>query len=89
MRPQPVRALTYIRKWGSASAPVLLTCDDNHAYVVKGAYAKRQIMNDHVVAHLGIYLKAPVGEVARVEVTAELVENEPGHRSLLNRCTGR
>jgi len=81
-RPGPTQAQTYIRKWGSASKPVLLTCDDGHAYVVKGGHAGRQIVNDQVVGQLGQALGAPGAPVTVVEVAAELIAAEPELQNL-------
>jgi hypothetical protein len=41
-RSAPIKAQTYRnKKWGSASAPVVLCCRDGHEYVVKGRQAGR------------------------------------------------
>jgi hypothetical protein len=72
-----VRANTFRRDWQSASHPVLLLCDDNLEYVVKGSQAGRMIFNDHVVAWLGHALGAPIGVPRVIEVTPSLIALEP------------
>jgi HipA-like kinase len=67
---------TFRRKWQSASRPVLLLCDDGKEYVVKGSHAGRQIVNDHIVAHLGAALGAPVSAAALVIIPDELKQAE-------------
>jgi hypothetical protein len=72
-----VTAQTFLRRWATASNPVLVGCDDGHDYVVKGRQAGRMLVNDHVVARLGGMLAAPVGHVALVDVPQGLVDAEP------------
>lgn len=77
-KPPPVyRAITYLKKWDTASKPVLLRCSDGSEFVVKGANAGKQAVNDQIVGRLGRAMGAPVGEVALVEVPQELVAIEP------------
>jgi hypothetical protein len=65
----PVRATNVVRIWLNADAlPVLVDCDDEQRYVVKGGPGGRQIVADHVVAHLGRALGSPTGQPALVEV---------------------
>jgi hypothetical protein len=45
--------------------------------MVKGQQAGRQIVNDQVVARLGVALGAPVGEPRIIEIPRELIEIEP------------
>ena len=61
---------------GSARA-VLLRGMDKQTYCVKGQQAGRQIINDQIVARLGILIDAPVGKPEIVDVSAELKEIEP------------
>lgn len=70
-------AETFLRKWETASKPVLLRCDDKNEYVVKGQQAGRMLVNDHVVAKIGILLGAPVPHAAIVQVPSELISAEP------------
>ncbi len=73
----PVMALTFLRAWGSVSAPVLVSAADGHQYVVKGRHNGRMIVNDQLIGLLGCALGAPVGEVALVNVPDQLVVAEP------------
>jgi hypothetical protein len=75
--PQTVTAHTYIKKWPSASVPVLLICDDANEYVVKGPQTGRQAVNDRVVARLGRAAGAPVGDPILVNVPQDLITAEP------------
>ena len=76
-----VAANTFRREWNSFSHPVLLLCDDNREYVVKGSQVGRAIFNDHVIAWLGHTLGAPTGIPRIIDVPAWLVAQEPkmGH----------
>jgi hypothetical protein len=76
-REQPVNAHTFLRRWHTFSKPVALRCDDGNEYVVKGQHAGRGIVNDHVVAHLGVALGAPVGVPRLVNIPLELKQFEP------------
>jgi hypothetical protein len=75
--PIVVEAHTFIKKWPSASQPVLLRCDDSREYVVKGLQAGRMVANDQIVARIGCIADAPVGVPAMVNVSAELIAAEP------------
>jgi hypothetical protein len=70
-------AETFLRKWETASKPILLRCDDKNEYVVKGRQAGRMLVNDHVVAKIGILLGAPVPLVTVIQVPSELISAEP------------
>jgi hypothetical protein len=72
-----VRAETYIKSFPTASRPVLVRCDDDNDYVVKGRQAGRMIVTDHVVGAVGQLANAPVGEPVLVDVPDELVAAEP------------
>jgi len=103
LRSPPVRAITFIRRWESNARPVAFRCDDGLTRVVKRVRRDtnlgRALVNDHIVAHLGYVLGAPVGEPWFVDVPAELVAAEPqiqhftpgiGHGTLfIDRCTDR
>jgi hypothetical protein len=73
----PIIAKTFRRGWRTKAQPVLLKCNDGKNYVVKGQQAGRQIINDQVVARLGMAIGAPVGEPKIVEIPTELVAREP------------
>jgi len=75
--PAVVTAHTFIKKWPTASQPVLLRCDDDREYVVKGTQAGRMVVNDQIVARLGDLAGAPVGTPALVAVPQALVDAEP------------
>jgi hypothetical protein len=73
-RPSPVKAHTYRnKKWGTASAPVVLGCDDGSDYVVKGQQVGRAIANEQIVGKLGAALGAPVGQINLIDVPADLI----------------
>lgn len=77
--PPPV-AHTFVKRWPSASAPVLLVCDDggtDREFVVKGRQGGKQPVNDQIVGRLGVGLGAPVGVPALVEVPQALIDAEP------------
>lgn len=71
-----IQAVEFTRAWRTKSEPVLLKCEDDFEYVVKGQQAGRQIVNDQLVARLGELLQAPVGKPAIVYVPQELIDNE-------------
>ena len=76
-RPKTLRALTYHKlKWGTYSKPVLLECDDENLYVVKGIQVGRAIVTDHVLGILGRAIRAPVPNVSQVDVPSELIKSE-------------
>lgn len=68
-REKPLRALTFFRGWSTKARPVLVECDDGNKYVVKGQQAGRQVVNDQIVARLGLAIDAPIGEPRIVDVT--------------------
>ena len=76
-RRSSVTALTYLRRWTTASQPVLLSCDDGRDYVVKGSQAGRMTVNDQIVARLGLAMGAPVSRVALIDVLPELIAAQP------------
>jgi hypothetical protein len=61
-RPKTVIAKTFLRQLDGFSKSVLVSCDDNIDYAVKGPQIGRAIVNEHLVARLGILLGAPVPE---------------------------
>lgn len=68
-REKPLRAITFREGWRTKARPVLVKCDDDNEYVAKGQQAGRQIVNDQIVARLGLAIDAPVGEPRIVDVT--------------------
>lgn len=77
-RPAPLSAHTYRgKKWGTASKPVVVACDDGNDYVVKGRQNGRMLVNDHVIAVLGAMFDVPVGTVRLVDIPDELIQLEP------------
>jgi hypothetical protein len=68
-REKPLRAITFRQGWSTKARPVQVKCDDGNEYVVKGQQAGRQIVNDQIVARLGMAIAAPVGEPKLVDVT--------------------
>lgn len=76
-RETPLPARTFRRGWRTKAQPVLLRCADGNEYMVKGQQAGRQIVNDQIVARLGVALSAPVGEPRIIEISRELIAIEP------------
>ena len=75
--PKPLQAIEYRRQWRTKSQPFLLECEDNHDYVVKTLdYGGRQLINDQLVARLGILLTAPVGQPELILIPSELINAE-------------
>jgi hypothetical protein len=79
-RAAAVRAETFLKKWATASAPVLVRANSGD-YVVKGAQTGKQAVNDQIIGRLGMELDSPVGKVCLIDVPAELIaaEREMGH----------
>lgn len=75
--PEVIVADTYLRKWGTSSQPVLLTCPGHGDFVVKGPVAGRAAVNDQIVGRLAEIANCPTGRPALVEVTQTLIDNEP------------
>lgn len=73
----PIQAKTCRKGWRTKSEPVLLQCEDKNIYVVKGQQAGRQIVNDQIVARLGLAIDAPVGKAKIIYVSQELIDIEP------------
>jgi len=78
--PVPIDAQSFLKKEESDSKPVKLTCSDKHDYYVKGLQLatdparKRVLINDQIVARLGLDMGAPVGVPALVQVPQELIK---------------
>ncbi len=70
-----IEARTFKKGWSTKAQPVLLKCSDGKDYVVKGQNAGRQIINEQIVARLGLLLGAPITEVQIVDL-AKLIEVE-------------
>ncbi|MCC5653929.1 hypothetical protein LC609_29960 [Nostoc sp. XA013] len=75
---EPVLITTLRRALNSSSRPVFARGIDKCEYVVKGRQAGRQIINDQIVARLGLAMGAPVGKPQIVEISPELLELNPG-----------
>jgi hypothetical protein len=76
-RSVPVGARSYLQGWKTNARPVLVRCDDDHEYVVKGRQVGRALVADQVVGYLGGVIAAPVPPVVLVDVPAELIQAEP------------
>ena len=72
----PIIIITFRSGWDSAARPVLARGIDKREYVIKGQQAGRQIVNDQVVARLGMAMRAPVGEPCIVEISEELIAED-------------
>jgi hypothetical protein len=72
----PIILITFRSGWNSAARPVLARGIDKCEYVVKGQQAGRQIVNEQVVARLGMAIGAPVGEPCIVEISEELIAED-------------
>lgn len=77
----PRKADIFFRLWMTASRPAHLQCDDGLEFVVKGSNAGRQTVNDQIVARLGSFMGAPVGQPGFVDVPAELIESQSEMKS--------
>lgn len=74
---QTVKAIDFTKALPPTKAkPVILQCDDDKDYVVKGQNAGRQIVNEQIVARLGLLLGAPIPETKIVEIPDELIQDE-------------
>jgi hypothetical protein len=73
---QTVQALDFIEAKSTKAQPVILECNDGREYVVKGQNAGRQIVNEQIVARLGLLLGAPIPETKIVEIPDELIKLE-------------
>ncbi|MEL6853826.1 MAG: HipA family kinase [Cyanobacteria bacterium J06607_13] len=72
-----IQARTFLRGFSTKAQPVLMKCADGQNYMVKGQQAGRQIVNDQIVARLGIFLGAPVGRPKLIDIPEELIGIEP------------
>ncbi len=77
-----ILAITIRRGWNSAARPVLARGIDKKEYVIKGQQAGRQVINDQVVARLGVAMGAPVGQPAIMEISSDLIEEDPNFNYL-------
>jgi len=73
---QTVKAIDFTRAFSTKANPVIFGCDDDREYVVKGQNAGRQIVNEQIVARLGLLLGAPIPETKIVEIPDELIKLE-------------
>jgi hypothetical protein len=81
---EPTLILTLRPKiWPSASRPFIARGADKCEYVVKARQAdrniERQMVNDQVVARLGVMMNAPVAKPSLVEISTDLIELSPLH----------
>lgn len=81
---EPTLILTLRPKiWPSASRPFIARGADKCEYVVKARQAdrniERQMVNDQVVARIGVMMNAPVAKPSLVEISTELIELSPLH----------
>ncbi len=74
---QPLAAVTFHRVFGTASRPVLMTCDNGAEFVIKGMTHDRTLVTEQIVGRLGRVIGAPVATVELVFVSPELVKAEP------------
>jgi hypothetical protein len=72
----PIIITTFRSGWDSAARPVRARGIDKREYVIKGQQAGRQIVNDQVVARLGMAIGSPVGEPCIVEISEELIAED-------------
>ncbi|WP_254174806.1 HipA family kinase [Planktothrix pseudagardhii] len=68
--------------WKTSACPVSVRCIDKQTYIIKGQQAGRQIVNDQIIARLGMALGAPVGRPRIVEISPDLLECEPRYNYL-------
>jgi hypothetical protein len=76
IRQTSVNATSFICGWPSYSRPAAVECDDGLEYVVKGRQVGRAIVNEQVVAHLGLALGAPVGKPRLINMPSDLIKYE-------------
>lgn len=67
-RPKTVVATTFLKSLEGFSRGALVSCDDGSDYSVKGPQLGRAIVNEHIVARLGMLPGAPVPEAVYVTV---------------------
>lgn len=82
-----IRAVTYYRRFPTASGAVEVACSDGERYVLKGirndAQVGQMVFNDQVAARLGALIGAPVPEVTVVELPQDLIDLNPGMSHLV------
>jgi hypothetical protein len=81
-RETPIQARTFLRGYRTKAYPAMMQCSDGRNYMVKGQQAGRQIVNDQIVARLGILLGAPVGQPRLIEISTTLVKLSRDYRTL-------
>jgi hypothetical protein len=85
--PEPIPILTLRAAWNSSTRPFRARGVDKREYVVKARQVdlqiERQMVNDQIVARLGILMKAPVGKPSLVEISSDLIEISPQHSYVL------
>jgi hypothetical protein len=73
---EPTILITFRHQWESAARPFLARGINGQEYVVKGQQAGRQIINDQIVARLGVIMGAPVGQPCIVEISEDLISED-------------
>lgn len=73
--PKIVNAHTFIRMYNTFTKPFPLMCDDGCVYVVKARQngkpeVDRAIINDYIIARIGIMLGTPIPEIALVNAVS-------------------
>lgn len=69
---EPLRVQTVLKRWPSASQPVLVQCDDNQLYVIKGSQNQKSVFNEYVCGRLGNLINAAVAWLRFVMIPTEL-----------------
>jgi hypothetical protein len=84
---EPVAILTLRKGWDSGTRPFRARGVDKCEYVVKARQVERsierQMVNDQVVARLGVIMNAPVARPALVEISSDLIDFSPPHSYIL------
>jgi hypothetical protein len=76
---EPVAVRTVLKGIGSASRPVLVACEDDEQYVIKGSQNARMLYNEYVCGRLGNLIGAPVAWVRFVDIPVALRVGELAH----------
>ncbi|MGL5135627.1 MAG: HipA family kinase, partial [Planktothrix sp.] len=74
---EPLLVKNFLKAWNTSARPALFRCYDNRKYMIKGQQAGRQMVNDQIVAKLGITINAPVGYPRIAEIVSDLSETYP------------
>jgi hypothetical protein len=75
------------KRWNSASRPFQARGADGIEYIVKARQVdrriERQMVNDQVVARLGMLMGAPVGKPSLVDISQDLIDMSPEYADIL------